>query len=97
MSLVHHKIRVWVLRLGQFSKSRIQTWDLCEPRVSIIGRESHVLILVLEFQYLTCFCLCEINPRFSLFAGFGSIDGADSTVPFNLWKMIIAFIEINRK
>ena len=51
----------------------------------------------LSFNILTCFCLCEINPGFSLFTGLGYIDGADSIVPFNLWKTIAAFIEVDRK
>jgi len=69
----------------------------CEPHVSIIGCESHVLSLALEFQYLEMFLSFEFNSGFSLFAGHNYIDGTDSTVPFNLWKTIATFIDVNKK
>jgi len=58
--LVYHKIRVWVSRLGQFSKFGVQTRASCELRVSIIGRGSMCWALHLSSNILTCFCLCEI-------------------------------------
>ena len=39
--------------------------------------------LHLSSNILTWFCLCEINPGFSLFIGLGYIVGADSTIPYN--------------
>ena len=51
----------------------------------------------LSFNILTSFCLCKINPGSSLFTGLVYIDGADSTVCFNLWKTIATFIEVNKK
>ena len=47
----------------------------------------------MSFNIFTCFCLCKIDPGFLLFAGLGHIEGAGSTVLFNLWQAIAVFIE----
>jgi len=78
------------------------TWILCEPRILILGRESHVLGYAFGFQYLVnfhCFriltCVLFFALRYSLILWWRDVT-LTMWVVSSLRRTISAFTEKNR-